>query len=417
MLLLVVADYENSPVKRLLQIDEETGGVTQFHLDTTDADQLHDLYNKLDNLSYANFTIHKVPSSQDKNIYEFLYSCKNEACSKPQTEFDGRAFYDEVSFTGFLRRLIKESSLILLPFDNVPEQDIPQWMVANANTIQFTDSFGIKVSSLIPGSEEGYWKWHSTDILRYDWQENINDFSKLTFLTHEDFDTAEYESYLTEHGNRTVVQANGDIITYRSFTVSKELRPYPWKQPNLVIPSVLAHLKYVADAYKLALYTLTEGLFEDKKIEYGESNYSYAAGDTGRHLKMHSKPAIRKATANALAEFYIKKMNRQTTTEEEMQFRCEYPHFPIYESILSSKLNIFYDPSIPKQRKFRTYQTLKNTETYFNLLLAECKHHVMYDNNAFLFSFWAEHRMFQSDIPNYKVQISGGGGKWQPTYY
>jgi len=417
MLLSVIADYANSPIKRLLQINEEDGTIEIHFLDSSDAVALQELYDKLNSgLAYTNFKIDKEKTENGLDSYELQYSCSNRAPGEPDLSYDGAVIKDGPCFMGFLRKLIRERGHIVLPFKNVPEQDIPHWMVASANTIQFTEAMGIRVSSLIPGEEEGYWRWTSSTLFSTTWQDVPSDVTKNVFLTHSEFDPEEYGPYLVEHENRRVIQENGYSVTYRAFSVTKDLPVYTFKSNVMVTPAIMSHLKYVADAYKLALYTLSDGLFEEKKIEYPTGGGNETA-TTGRYLKFHTTVPIRKKTSQTMADFFIRKMNGQVSYEEECQFVKQYPHYPIYASILESKMGVFYNDQVSKSKKFRTYQALKNTEVFFNLLLQECRYHVMFDNNGFLFDLWTRNKLFDSDIPNYNVNISGGGGTWRPTYY
>ena len=418
MLLSVIADYADSPIKKLLQVNEEYGSIQIHYLDASDASALQELYEKQnDGLSYTNFKILKDKTLEGKDCYELQYSCSNRAPGEPDLSQDGYTLKDPPSFLGFLRKLVLERGLIVLPFNNVPKQDIPYWMTASANTIQFTNSMGIKISSLIPGEEEGYWRWTTSTLFSLSWRDEPSDVTNLIFLTFSDFNPEEYEPYLVEHEGVRVVQENGHSVTYRAFSVKKDLPIYIRKSNSLVTPSMISHLKYVADSYKLALYTLTDGLFQEKKIESKPGDYYYnqsVAG--GRFLKFETSPPIKKQTANIMTEFYLMKARGNLTTEEINDFIKKYPHYPIFASIIEAKLPIFYSDEWSKNKKFRTYQALKNIETFYNLLLQECRHHVMFDNNGFLFNFWSRNRLFKSDIPNYNIKISGGGGTWHPTY-
>ncbi|MFF2798131.1 hypothetical protein [Lysinibacillus xylanilyticus] len=416
MLLSVIAEYRNSPMLRVLQVDEETGDLDIVYIDSSNDDVLKELEAKLqDGVSYADFQIIKTQTEEGLDAYELRHFCTNVAPGEPDLDNQGPLPRDNPSFLGFLRKLIHEGGNIILPLKNVPQDDIPEWMISSAGSVQFTEDMGIKVSHLIPDSEPDTWRWASSVIVQADNRDQFGDVTGHMFLCPTEFEVDEYTDYLVEHPERSVMYDSGDIINYRVFSVTSDLPIYPRKSNVLVTPPNVSKFKFVADSYKLALYCLTEGLFEPKTIvsSYGDRNPAMA---TGRTLKLKNSTPISKKTAGAMQDHMLGSLKNKDDRASQIEFLKQYPHYEVFTSIIKNQISIFFGPSpISKQQKMRAYRALKNTETYFYLLLQECRYHIMFDNDAYLFNLWTNNASFNSDIPNYKVTISGGGGTWHPN--
>lgn len=415
MLLSVTAEYNVSPVVKMLEVDEKTGSVRISFVDSSDDNILKKLHEQLeDGLSFADFQIIKSKSEDNLDAYELRHFCTNYAPGEPDLDNDNLVVKDSPSFLGFIRKLIVDNGHIILPLKNVPEQDIPYWMTTNASSIQFTEDMGIKVSHLIPGKEEDTWRWSSSSILMADNRDEFGDVTGHLFLCPTEFEMGEYEPFLKEHEPRRVLQENGTRLTYRVFSVTKDLVIYPTKTNVLVTPSIISRLKFAADSYKLAIYSLSEGLFDDKKIEssWGDRNAPLV---TGRFMKIKNTTPVTKKTASAMLAFLLESLSGKTNSADEAEFLKKYPHYQVYAAIIKSQIETFHGADTSKSQKFRAYRLLKNTEAYYNLLLQECRYHVMFDNDAYLFNLWTSNMSFNSDIPNYKVTISGGGGTWHPN--
>lgn len=416
MLLSVTAEYNSSPIVKMLEIDEKSGDVRISFVDTSDDNVLRELHEQLENgLSFADFQIIKSKSEDNLDAYELRHFCTNCAPGEPDLNNNNVSVKDSPSFVGFIRKLIVENGHIVLPLKNVPEQqDIPYWMTANASSVQFTEDMGIKVSHLIPGKELGYWRWSSSSILMADNRDEFGDVTGHLFLCSTEFEPGEYTPFLVEHESRRVLQENGTSVTYRVFSVTKELPIYTNKINVMVTPAIISRLKFAADSYKLALYSLSEGLFEDKNIESSWSERN-APLVTGRFLKIKNSTPVSKKTASAMLVFLLDSLSGKTTSADEIEFLKKYPHYQVYSAIIKSQIGIFHGLETTQSQKLRAYRSLKNTEAYYNLLLQECRYHVMFHNDAYLFNLWTANLSFNSDIPNYKVTISGGGGTWHPN--
>lgn len=415
MLLSVIAEYQNSPIVKMLEVDERTGDLKIFLVDSSDTDSLQELQMKLESgLDFADFQIIKSKVDDNMDADELRHFCSNVAPGEPDLSIDGLTVKDSPSFLGFIRKLIRDGGSIVLPLNNVPEKDIPHWMVTSASSIQLTEDMGIKVSHLIPGKEEDHWRWSSSVILQADNNDKFGDVTGHLFLTLTDFDPEEYAPYLVEHAQRNVIQENGVDITYRVFSVTEDLPIYTTKSNIVVTPAIISRLKYVADSYKLALYSLTENLFEEKKMEYysGERNAPVA---TGRFMKLKNTTPVSKKTASAMLDYMLDSLRGNSEKESEAEFLKKYPHYQVFTSIIKNQIHIFFGPDTSKHQKLKAYRALKNVETLFNILLQECRYHVMFDNDAYLFNLWTSTMSFNSDIPNYKITISGGGGTWRPN--
>lgn len=416
MLLSVAAEYNSSPLVKMLAIDEETGKLRISYVDSQDETSLRTLQEKLDEgVSFADFQIIKTTTSAGEDAYELRHFCTNIAPGEPDLEIEGLEISDPPSFVGFIRKLIFEGGNILLPLKNVPAQDIPRWMVAPANTVQFTEDMGIKISSLIPGQEDDHWRWTSSTILMAGTDDKFGDVTGHRFLCMDEFDAGEYAPYLVEHESVRVLQDNGGSMPYRVFSVTADLPIYVNKTNALVTPAIMSRLKFVADSYKLALYSLTQGLFGDRKIESSTSWERSAPLATGRFLKLKNSTSVSNKTASTMLSFLLESLRGQTTPTQEAEFLKSYPHYQVYASIIKSQTQTFFGGETTTQQKFRAYKLLKNVETYFYLLLQECRYAAMFNNDAYLFNLWTNNQSFSSDIPNYKVTISGGGGTWRPN--
>lgn len=418
MLLTVAAEFNSSPYVKLLEIDEEYGGFRILYIDTSSDEELSQLKEVLDEgLTFADFQVTKTKTGRDTEAFELRHFCTNVAPGEPDLTLHGFVVEDEPSFMGFVRNLIRESGSVILPLRDVPENDIPYWMVAAVNTFQFTDDMGIKVSHLIPGSEEGVWRWSSSVILQNSHEDKFGDVTSLRFLCLTEFDLGEYDQYVIEHEPVRVVQENGATLTYRCISVKEDLPIYTSKSNVMVTPTIISRIKFVADSYKLALYSLTEGLFKDKVIETSNNYYRNDAVVTGRYLKIKNKTPITKKTSIEMQKFLLDSLSGKKSANDELEFLREYPHYQVYASIVKSQIDKFFNADVTYQKKMRAYRALKNMETYLYLLLQECRYTVMFDNDAMLFNLWTSNSSFNSDIPNYKVTIAGGGGTWRPSIY
>ena len=417
MLLTIIAEYRESALVKLLEIDEAQGTAKIKHVNPQNAEELRELKEVLDEgQSYSDFQIiHSQIEGVDS--YELRHFCSNLLPGEPDTIDDNYLMQDEPSCTGFIRKMIYEGGLVVLPLrsnESNETTEIPHWGVASPNTIQFNDHFGMNIASLIPGSEPDYWRWTSSVLLMANNRDEYTDISKLVFLMPEYFDEGDYVEYLVELPKHSVVQADGTSIAYRAFNLSDKLDLYPRKSNALVTPSVMSRLKFVADSYKLALYALSTGLFEDKKIE--RSEYSRSSGMAlGREFRMKNAVTVGKKTADAMLDFFLKSLQGETTLEQEHTFLQKYPHYQMFTSIIRSQSGNFFGVDVNKKKAMRIYRSLKNVEAYCNLMLAECKHFAIFDNNSYLFNSWVSTQSFESDIPNYKIAIGGGGGTWRPS--
>lgn len=416
MLLSVTAEYNESPLVKMISIEEETGDVGISYVDSSDGEKLKELYELQESsFSFADFQIIKTKEEDTKDAYELRHFCTNRAPGEPDLDSDGQVIKETPSFLGFLRKMVAEQGSIVMPprYDEefTDEGDIPHWKVINASTLQFTDDMGIKASHLIPGSEEGVWRWTSSSILHASHRDEYSDVTTHRFLCLTEFDSGIYGPFMKEHPSRRVVQENGSTIVYRVFSVTRDLPVYSAKTNVMVTPSIMSRLKFVADSYKLALYSLTPGLFADKVIETVPRTGSKPLV-TGRTLKLGQSTPVTKKTANAMADYLLATLGGGEGLVSEAEFLKQYPHYQVYSAIFKSQVAIFHGST--QRKKMRAYRALKNEEAYFNLLLQECKHHVMFDNDAYLFNLWTSTNSFHSDIPNYKIELSGGGGTWLP---
>ena len=261
-----------------------------------------------------------------------------------------------------------------------------------------------------------YYRWGSAPIFWLDKEENFNDVTNIILLARTEFNLGIYSEYVTDIGTKNVLSEDGSYTTtYRAFTVNANLPIFGTMSNLLMQSAIISRFKFIADSYKLALYQLVEGLFEEKNIEPNDSVDEYAPRELGRHVFIASKPSINRKTSEALIDYLFKELTnaeRPTLTE----FNKKYPHYEAFSSILRSELPLFQDAESTKNQKIRRYLQLKNVEAQFYILMNECLYHAMFNNNAFQFNYWGENGSFHSDIPNYKVTLAGGGGKWRPNH-
>lgn len=417
MLLSVIAEYRESPIVKVLTIQEETGELGLVFLDTSDAEQLSQVKKELDSgVTYADFQVYESKTEDGMVAYELRHYCTNIAPGEPDFASAGSLMLDELSVMGMLRLMVTEGGRIVLPLKDVPEDNIPDWMIVNPNTVQFTSDFGAKFSHLVPSETEGYWKWNSSYIFAQFLEGGFDDFTRIKFLVPEDFDGGDFEEIMTPYTPCTVVYEDGKTTTFKSFHInSREVPVYPSKSSFLMRTQTISRIKFAADSYKLALHTLTEGLFVQKKIEKTDYGYEYGSGGVdARNVKLTSKPALSKKTADTMMQFMASRMTGEATESDERMFLKNYPHYQAYKSIIDPHIDTFFLEGISVQQKMRAYTSLKNVEATLNILLQECKYHMMFSNDSFYFNMFSQFNAFITDIPNYNIQISGGGHGWRP---
>lgn len=418
MLLSVIAEYRDSSIIKVLTIQEETGELGIIFLDTANAEQLKQVMVELEaGVTYADFQVIQSETEDGLPAYELRHYCTNIAPGEPDFQSAGSLLLDDLSVTGLIRLMITEGGRIVLPLEDVPEDNIPDWMIVNPNTIQFTNDFGAKFSHLVPSKTEGYWRWNSSYIISQFFEGGFDDVTKIKFLVPEDFYDEDFEEIMTPFEQCNVVYEDGSTQTFKSFHInSKDVPVYPSKSSFLMRSQTISRIKFAADSYKLALYTLTEGLFAPRKIEQSESRYEYgrSGGVEARNVKFVSKPAISKKTADTMMQFMADRMNGLKTVEDERIFLKKYPHYQVYTAIITPQINTFFPEDASVQQKMRAYTSLKNVEANLNLLLTECKYHMMFFNDSFYFNLFTRLNGFVTDIPNYEITLTGGGNGWRP---
>lgn len=418
MILTVQGEYQGTGILKMMVIDEDTGTTTLKLIDSTDVEQLQGLHQLLEEgVSFADFHVNKTKDKDTgKYAYELRHLSTNIVPGKPDLTQKEVVIKDEPSLAGLIRKMIREESLLVLPMRGLPEGHLMQWMTANPNTIQFTDHMGMRVSHLIPGSQEGKWRWNSTTLLATNYKDEFTDPTILRFLCSTEMELGEYKEYLIEYPATTVEQENGEILEYKTYGVKDTLPLFTRKTNVLVTPAIISRIKFVADSYKLALYSLTESLFDKKEIEYIKKEYSYGLGNVyGRYVNISNALPVNRKTADEMLDFLFRQLNKEVTPRQEAAMNRAYPHYLVYSSIVKSQIGMFFGGDATSKQKFRAYRSLKNVEAYLNLLLQECKYQMIYDNDAYLFNTWTSTDMFNSDIPYYPVTIEGGGGTWQPN--
>lgn len=419
MILTVSGLHKGTNILKILVIHEETGMLDYLFVDTSDVQQLKELHQTLEEgLTYADFSIIKVENvDEGKDSYELLHYCENIIHDPPVLDEGKNFLLDELSVTGLFRVLIEAGGQIILPLHDVPEDEIPYWMIASPKTIQYSNDFGARVSHLVPSkTTEGFWRWISVVLFAPDEKNNFVGWERLKFLVPFDFDPGDFAEVIEFQDDVTVIAEDGTRELNKSFVIKDlNLPVYPVKSNVLMSSYVISRIKYIADSYKLALYTLTDNLFAKKRIERSESHGGYgASGSLAKYVKMTSKPPISKKTADTMLQFMADRINRVKGNYDEMQFVKSYPHYLTYESIIKPQINTFFNPDALVQDKMKAYHALKEVEAYMYLLLQECKYHMMFSNNAFYINKFTDYGAFKTGIPYYEIEIEGGGSGWLP---
>jgi hypothetical protein len=324
---------------------------------------------------------------------------------------------EKPSFIGLLRMMILNGAKFLTSKSSDVVEDYGAVNVMNLST---TDNLGINLTHLVPAfleeNDDKAWRFTTDNLLRTDHLDQYNDISGLRFLCGL-VDFGEYTDYIKNEGTVTLKTESGQHYEYNCYSVSKEL-PLFSLRPNVMTSShMVGVLQYLSEAYKCALKTLTEGLFEDKKtITYeGTGGGSLVAG---RYLKLKSNAKTDKKTISDMSSHLFSSLSQSNSViATQDDFAKIHPHYPLYKSIVVSEVRNFIGSNLSKDQKFEAYKRVKSTETLINLALLESKWQIMFDDNGSLFDLWLKSKEMKINIPYYTVTISGGGGSWRPNAY
>lgn len=412
MIRTVITTFKNSKNLSVVSLDINNGAVQVDTVDPMNFSTLLRLQEELkEGYIYSDYRIAERSSS-----LELEHSCGSVSAGMGIARTS--VLKEKPSFIGLLRMMIANGAKLLTSETTDVAEDHNAVRVMSLST---TDQLGINLTHLVPATDEEdgqkAWRFVTDNLLRTNHMDQYNDISGLRFLCGL-VDFGVYTEYLKEEGVVTFKAESGKYYEYMCYSVSKDL-PLFSLRPNILSSNhMVGVLQYMSEAYKCALKTLSEGLFEDKTIVTGDS-YSNGSTPTGRYLKLKSNAKTDKKTISEMSSYLFKSLSSpgESVSISGTEFTKTHPHYPLYKSIVTSEIRNFVGSDLTKEQKFEAYKRLKSTETLINLALLESKWQIMFDDNGSLFDLWITNKELQINIPYYKVTISGGGGTWRPNVY
>lgn len=418
MFLSVIGQIKGTISVRILEVREETGEYRTLTIDTGDANILSELYNiQQSGSSYCDFVVTKEEQN-GVEYFELLHSSA-KIINVDDTELETSTDYktEEPNLMGLIRLLLVNNGSVVLDFDhNVTE--IPEHMLASPTAIKYTQAFGMTVPYLYPNtseSEKGTFSWASETLVRSDRFDKFSDITKLRFVVPHDFPLGEYEYYLKENKDITVISDTRQT-KYKCYSPAEAMEIFPIHDFDLVTPGVISRFKFAADSYSLALQTLKNTMHDDKEILASDSWGSGGSEPTGRFVKLEPnvKPNTRQATE--MLQFFASTVKKDLSMDEIYNFTKDHPYYDPYKTIVSTYISIIAGRD--QEAKAKLYRELKTQESLFNNILTCLNHQAIFFHDALLFNMWTANG-FETDIPLYKIKLGGGGGTWQPpsTFY
>lgn len=412
MFLSIIGQVKNTTLVRVLEMHEDVGTFRLFTIDTTDVNILNTLYDiQKKGSSYCDFLVTKEEVN-GKEVFELLHSSsKVFETLFEENEPPGNYKYEEGSFMSFIRLLMTNNGKIIIS-DNGKDDVVPEWKAISPTSFRYTNAFGITASYLYPNEPlDGVqtYSWASETILRSNRFDEFNKVSGYRFLVPHDTEFYEFGDMVEEIGEISVV-TDRQTIKYRAVRLSDRLPIFPEPSLELLTQPILSRFQFAAAAYSLALKTLSNTIIDDKQIESKESLDGYSE-PTGRFVKLDPdiKPNAKQATE--MLNFYASTVQSKKTENEIYEFTKTHPYYDPYKTIISSYIGIIAGQEQPP--KLKLYHKLKVQESLFNNILNTLKYQLITFQEGLLFNIWTSGD-FDTDIPLYKINLSGGGGTWQP---